>query len=178
MTGTGFRRAIYGRNHAAVEVARFSPGLVVNNRNVCNDLTPSFSVPLIPVDPPFIDPHWREGLDGNIIVVLTGADVGNTFLKISGDFLYSEIVFGPSLNPFPSITGDLPPGKNISLTLGVIAMQDPFSGEIFMSPGMEVRADAFFNGKHMTATANVPEGAPGAGTGEYLINYSLGSFTT
>ena len=173
MTGTGFRRAIYGRNHAAVEVARFSPGLVVNNRNVCNDLTPSFSVPLIPVDPPFIDPHWREGLDGNIIVVLTGADVGNTFLKISGDFLYSEIVFGPSLNPFPSITGDLPPGKNISLTLGVIAPEGFFGG-----PYTQVRADAFFNGKHMTATANVPEGAPGAGTGEYLINYSLGSFTT
>ena len=173
MTGTGFRRAIYGRNHAAVEVARFSPGLVVNNRNVCNDFTPSFSVPLTPVDPPLIDAHWREGNDGNIIVVLTGADVGNTFLKISGDFLYSEIVFGPSLNPFPSITGDLPPGKNISLTLGVIAPPEAFSG-----PWVQVRADAFFNGKHMTGLVDVPVFALGAGTGEYVMNYGLGSFTT
>ena len=174
MTGTGFRRAIYGRNHAAVEIARFSPGLVVNNRNVCNDFTPSFSVPLIPVDPPFIDPHWREGRDGNIIVVLTGADVGNTFLKISGDCLSSEIVFGPSLNPFPRITGDLPPGKNISLTLGVIAPQEAFSG-----PWVQVRADAFFNGKIMTGIVDVPVYALGfTQPGDYVINYGLGSFTT
>ena len=130
MTGTGFRRPIYGRNHAAVAVPPFSPRRVVNNVNVCgaHDWIPPIPVYWLPYPLPLPPP------DRFALVVLTVTNT-NAILDDAWDFMVNGVkvaTYDGGGQTTLTYSAYLPKGQSYSLSAVVATEQNDNRFDVFL----------------------------------------------